>query len=788
MAAEIRNELLIAFGRKLRALRVASGLSQSDLASPAAANFSIKTISAKERGVGTHAPEEPFVALYVQRCRDHKLRRGTVPASAYDPRAWETARTRLEDALFEARAPQPDDDADLAGHVEGPGTGPADVPSLAGPTAPAEAAGSGPTGRFRRLADWTPRAFGVQASVGNNRDSSPTTDAGPQYLARAFDQVLGTDLLYGHEVRPRCVALSGWSSVGKTRSAWAAATAVLPPTTLLARPEDARELLDLLAGPVPAGALVFLDDAARHLREPELHEVSVGLKALLQRREPVAVLLTVHPLTLRQLEELTDDPERDARAKLVLRLIERIHDVDEVLHDLTDARQAAKIDPQLRDALEAAADTGRVIPMLTGGPQLVSRLPRLEASTRALVLGATDCRRLGLTEPLNDALLADAAFGHLDPYERARTDGRWLPEALSAASRRVTGQVAALYPVNHTSVYQVQGYDVSPYLVHHRDRHQDAIPPRTWQALHDHVTNADQLILLGHAARSRTVFSWAHRYFTRAGQLGQQDADRALGELMEEVHWTAPDPAPESAPLPSAAPTTRTEARTEELSGIDMVLDELDDFDLGMTNYATIDPLLHDVVPPYTSYEIITNPPTLEISAKYTVEVVPDHPEIIAKLNIGDDWYTWYSRTLGGLGASQVRRTTGTVPSLHGSARIPLRRRLDKPWLDLVSGEPGRRRPTRQPQRTPCPPRTRPQCRHGHGAGLPAPPGHRRARRGLERAQPHHRIRRRPSAQGGSRPPGEGRTAGPGPAEVHRGVRTRWIPDASDQLLVAHRT
>lgn len=647
MVTETKNELLIAFGLKLLALRRGSGLSQTQVASPEAADFSVKTISAKERGVGSRAPAEAFVALYVQRCRDHAQRRGSLPDSDYDLRAWERARTLLEDALFEQAALGREGLVDLA---EDPQEPEAEVLLTGSQDERIVTVDRVPSTQFRRLADWTPRTFGVQAPVASQHPA-PAQDVGPVYLPRTFDRALRADLLHGHEVAPRCIALSGWSSVGKTRSAWAAATAVLPADTLLARPEDAGELLDLLAGPVPAGSVVFLDDAARHFKEPELHEVVRRLQPLLKRRKPVVVLLTVHPLTLGQYEELTDDPERDGRAKRALSLIDVIHQVDEQLPDLTDARHAAKVDPQLRDALEAAADTGRIIPMITGGPQLVSRLTRLAPETRALILGATDCRRLGHTAPLTNALLADAAFAHLDRHERARTGDTWLSNALDAAGRRVTGQIAALYPVNDSSVYQVEGFDVSPYLVNHRERQQAPIPTHVWQALHDNVADGDQLMLLGHAAHSRAVYSWAYRYFTRARLMQHQHAGRALGRLLDEVHWTRPAPAPIE-----TLTITQSQSHSADRDDIDVVLDEIEE--VLLHSEMEMDPLAEHIMP-------LSRPPSIGLYAKAAVEELQDRPDVRAKLDIGDDWYAWYAELWRDLEGHYRDRSPGRTSLLN---------------------------------------------------------------------------------------------------------------------------
>lgn len=488
------------------AVRGSSPASRQPAASALVAGFSVKTISDKERGIGSEAPSPEFVRLYVQRCRQY--RRRDVPVERFDLALWERRRELLVDRLERA---SPGGVTEPAAAVDPPAS----------------------SSLFRPLAEWTEESFGVQrpmALPGEARGGySP-------YIGRHFDRTLREQVQEAHHSAPLCVTLSGWSSSGKTRSAWRALTSALPEDVPLARPDDAPALLRLLQLPVHPGAVIFLDDAAEHLGPAHLHEVVQALGELLGRPEPVLVLLTLDPATLGRLTELTDDPVQDRRIQRALSLVSRtVHEVYDELEDLAEAHGFAHEDPYLRHALAASASTRRVIPMLTGGPLLLERQPRLPPHTRALITAAGDCRRLGHTGPLPAHLLKTAALAHLDERQRARQDDDWLQAALTEAERPVRGDVRALHPVNTRAAYGVEGYEVSAYLVNHWVREADFIGVTVWQALHDHVTDGEQLVRLGHEAHSRAVYGWAHRYFTRAVSLGYAEAATALAWLLKEV-------------------------------------------------------------------------------------------------------------------------------------------------------------------------------------------------------------------------------------------------------------
>ncbi|MEV7885205.1 hypothetical protein ACWD3I_25225 [Streptomyces sp. NPDC002817] len=471
--------------------------------------FSASTISEKERGIGREAPSPDFVRLFVQRCQAYARR--DVFGERYNLDIWERKREVLAGVLKHTAH---------------------SVPERRDPSA-TPAAAPDPSPLFRPLAEWTPDAFGVQHPMALPGESQ--TELSP-YIARSFDTILRQQVEQGHRSGPRCVTLSGWSSAGKTRSAWRVVTSSLPENCPLARPDDALALLELLQHPVPDGAVIFLDDAAEHLGPAHLHEVVQGLAELLGRREPLLLLVTLDPATLGRLTELTGDPVEDRRIQRALDLVARtVHEVPDDLQDLTEARQRAQEDPYLRHALAASVGTGRVFPMLTGGPLLVDRHERLGPHARALVTAAGDCRRLGHVGPLPDSLLKAAALAHLDEQQRAVQDDGWIRTALAEAERPVRGQVRALFPVNTSQTYGIDGYEVSPYLVNHWVRRADFIDVTVWQALYDHVEDGEQLMRLGHEAHSRAVYGWAYRYFTRAVSLGHQGAAVAVTWLLQQV-------------------------------------------------------------------------------------------------------------------------------------------------------------------------------------------------------------------------------------------------------------
>ncbi|HEV2088142.1 MAG TPA: hypothetical protein VGR21_07505, partial [Cryptosporangiaceae bacterium] len=267
------------------------------------------------------------------------------------------------------------------------------------------------------------------------------------YVARDHDTRL-RDLLRtarGNQL----VLLVGGSSTGKTRACYQAVLDVAPgsPVVVPASPEH---LLELLAGGVGSGTVLWLDEAQRYFEPPHGQRVATALRQLLTarrvaggRRVLVVGSMWLAPYWL----ELTRAPEEDDRdgqpavRDLLTASCTRV-DVAEDFQTLTPVQREtlerlAGKDPRLRAAVHTGADA-RVTQVLAGGPLLLHRHRDLESTrpaAHAVLNAAMDAYRIGYRSPLPEALLRQAATGYLATPIPAGD----LPDALAHAARAEHG-------------------------------------------------------------------------------------------------------------------------------------------------------------------------------------------------------------------------------------------------------------------------------------------------------------------------------------------------------------
>jgi hypothetical protein len=231
------------------------------------------------------------------------------------------------------------------------------VLGITGPTPLGDAGDSGrdvetprPAGAVR-VGEADPRRLGVHAAI-----SLPGVpdEVPPEYVPRDADDA-------EHGVRTRVAAaaerggfvlLVGGSSVGKTRGAFEAVTALLPDWWLV-HPADPTEITELESAPT-ARTVVWLDELQRYLDGD--HGVTGGaVRALLNAPHPAVIIGTLWPdrYTAYTTLPVPGGPDPHAREREVLDLAAVIRIAPEFSPaEQNRARAAAFRDPRLLVALD----------------------------------------------------------------------------------------------------------------------------------------------------------------------------------------------------------------------------------------------------------------------------------------------------------------------------------------------------------------------------------------------------------------------------------------------------
>ncbi|MEV6182286.1 hypothetical protein [Streptomyces sp. NPDC052015] len=527
MAAENKHELLIEFGTQLRELREASGLSQSDLEGPPVAGFSIKTISAKERGVGSRAPEWDFVKRYVKRCRDRRDPRQKVPVEKYDETTWARTWELLEDALAEQTRAWRDSDSPAAGSAR-PG---------------------------RRLGlpvgDCDPLLLEVHPAI-----QLPGTDPAavlPAYVPRAHDARL-REIVDGmlDDGRSRLVTLVGGSSTGKTRAGWELLQYLeraQPGRWWLWHPYNPTHPQAVLADLERVGrhTIVWLNEAQHYLmpnNQRLAERVAAGLRNLLHTpdRGPVLILATIWPQYWDTLTSppSSGGPEPYEQARKLLTGT-RVSVADTFTPAELAALDVPGVDPRLGYAA-GRAEGGRITQYLAGAPELEDRYRAAVPAARAVIQAAMDARRLGHPLAIPHALLAQAADGYLDDHDWDALDKSWLEQALSYASKPCKGARGPLTRIRSRPTAPTVGSG-QPYVrladyleqLGRVERTDSYPPPSLWEAFAATVTDPDLLRHLGHEARWRGRYQRAISLYSLAADRGDADAWWLLASMREDA-------------------------------------------------------------------------------------------------------------------------------------------------------------------------------------------------------------------------------------------------------------
>ncbi|MGW5051557.1 tetratricopeptide repeat protein [Actinokineospora sp. NPDC004072] len=363
--------------------------------------------------------------------------------------------------------------------------------------------------RAVRVQDARPRHIGVHAAI----QVGGTTGDLPTYIPREIDDALRANLLAG--TASGCfLLLIGGSSVGKTRTLYEAVLAVIPDWWLV-QPADAQEIAGTAAAPT-ARTVLWLDELQRYLGGEN------GLTAACVRtlvRAGVVVVGTLWPDEYAARTALRSDGMEDPHARdRELLDMARVIDVADAFTAVENqnARSAAELDLRIQAALDSR--DGGVTQVLAAGPEMVRRWEQApDPYGRAVLTAAIDARRVGVTSPLTEDVVAAAVPGYLTPAQRATAPADWLQRALTYATTHLHGAAAALSPVPGDTMGQTAGYRASDFLFQHarRVRRTSPIPTTAWQSLVGYVTDFDDMYRLADSAYERGLYRYAEPVYRR---------------------------------------------------------------------------------------------------------------------------------------------------------------------------------------------------------------------------------------------------------------------------------
>jgi hypothetical protein len=307
------------------------------------------------------------------------------------------------------------------------------------------------------------------------------------------------------------VLLVGSSSVGKTRCAYEAITALLPDWRLLHPTAGSDQLARLATDPIPQ-TVVWLDELQRYLDGRDGLTADT-LRALLNAPEPIVLIATLWPghynsYTTPPQDGDNNDPYRWEREVLELAEITHLPPVW-TEPELQRARQTAEGDPRIKYAVNA--DNRFSLPqILAAAPQLAQRWDHADPYAAAVLAAAIDATRLGYQSPLPADLLRAAAVGYCDTHTQATAPPHWFQNALAYATETLHGAASALEPVA-AGMGVTLGYTVADYLQHYAtpQRHRQPIPHHTWNALLTHTHNPTDATRLAQAATNRLLYTYA---------------------------------------------------------------------------------------------------------------------------------------------------------------------------------------------------------------------------------------------------------------------------------------
>lgn len=409
----------------------------------------------------------------------------------------------------------------------------------------------------KTIGQWNPTRLGIHPAIGG----SPL----PPYVRRDRDEELRVLL---DPVIPDCrvIVLEGWSSTGKTRSAFEAVSDRLPDWDVLF-PVDSGALEEMLDEGVKTCTVLWLNEFKDYIR-PSGSGALAKLRTLLTMRHYIVVITTMWPdLWERVMRQEHGTADEDlAQARGLLR--EHSHPAGRIYFEttfsLTERELASELAADhgakgaLAEAIKAAGDAGNISQALAGVPDLVAHYedhqtgrggsgqratawrtaPEEHPSPYgwAVITAAIDAVRLGHAGRLTPGLLREAAVGYLSASQSGDAPGNWFAIGLTYATEKLRGTFRALSPLAESpdgpKVYQLADF-LDQYGREARAR--ALVPTSTWHSLITHTTEPDDLFFVGRSARNRNLLKFAFRLWERAAELGFAAAMRELADLSDNA-------------------------------------------------------------------------------------------------------------------------------------------------------------------------------------------------------------------------------------------------------------
>lgn len=406
------------------------------------------------------------------------------------------------------------------------------------------------TGPGRPISEWSPIELGVHPTAGRPHGTGRSANAElPPYIPRTHDRFLDQVVHDASEGHSQILIVVGASGTGKTRSCWEAIQPLARQEWRLWHPFNPTQPDALLNGidHVEPRTVLWLNEAQHYLLHPTLGEkVAQALRRLLSKPErgPVLVLGTLWPEYLGRMTTpvVSGSPNVHAQARELL--VGRTTLIPETFDAEALRSAGAVIDPLLAEAVRSG---GRITQYLAGAHQLVYCYETATPASRAVLSAAMDARRLGVTGPLPQAFLIDAAADYLSETDYEVLADDWAEQAFAELARPVAGGSAPLRRIRPrpaarptapgTACVMTAGasYRLADYLEDFGRRTRQAFcPPASfWHAGYTHLTSLEDLNALSDAASDRYRLQWAHHLGRRATEVRDNQGLASVTEWRE---------------------------------------------------------------------------------------------------------------------------------------------------------------------------------------------------------------------------------------------------------------